>query len=229
MLAFVVSMGLGVALEPLRPAAAPLRPASAPTLAAAELGARYRCFAADHFVPLAACQMGMVRGAADLVAQQHAMYHDALDISHAAVMATVGFFVSGCGGALWLRYLERKLGPCDGPGSVLAKSGADFLCFGPMVNTANLVLVPLLLVRRAPIASPHGYTSHWSNLAAQGRGLAASVLNASTGLPSIMLLELCIFGPYNIIGFSMITPELRPTIKAVLSFIFSVGLSLAMS
>uniref|UniRef100_A0A6V4M0M4 Uncharacterized protein n=1 Tax=Prymnesium polylepis TaxID=72548 RepID=A0A6V4M0M4_9EUKA len=207
MLAFVVSMGLGVALEPLRPAAAPLRPASAPTLAAAELGARYRCFAADHFVPLAACQMGMVRGAADLVAQQHAMYHDALDISHAAVMATVGFFVSGCGGALWLRYLERKLGPCDGPGSVLAKSGADFLCFGPMVNTANLVLVPLLL----------------------GQGLAASVLNASTGLPSIMLLELCIFGPYNIIGFSMITPELRPTIKAVLSFIFSVGLSLAMS
>ena len=88
--------------------------------------------------------MGVVRGAADLVGQQS---QHAIDSQHALVMALVGIGMSGCGGALWLRHLERTLGPSDGPKSVLTKSCADLLCWGPIVNSANLVLVPLLLVR----------------------------------------------------------------------------------
>ena len=40
-----------------------------------------------------------------------------------------------------------------------------------------------------------------------------------------MLLELCIFGPYNLLGFSLVSPELRPSVKGLLSLAFSVGLS----
>ena len=66
-----------------------------------------------------------------------------------------------------------------------------------------------------------------------------------------MLLELCIFGPFNLggvpqacprsfappscpahllpfaVGFSLVSPELRPALKAILSFVFSIGLSWA--
>jgi len=43
----------------------------------------------------------------------------------------------------------------------------------------------------------------------------------------LMLLELQTFGPYNLLGFSLVPPELRPSVKGLLSFAFSVGLSLA--
>ena len=142
----------GIALEPLlqqqpRAASAASTTAAGAVAAWAEgAGASYQRVADEHFVPLAAAQMAVVRGAADLVGQ-HSM-HATLDPSHAAVMAVVGLGMSGCGGALWLRHLERALGPSDGPTKVLTKATADLLCWGPIVNSANLVLVPLLLVRR---------------------------------------------------------------------------------
>ena len=69
----------------------------------------FRAFAAEHYVPFAAVQMGMVRLTSDLIAQStHAAV---LSPAHAAAMAATGLTCSGAGGALWLRYLENQLGP----------------------------------------------------------------------------------------------------------------------
>ena len=42
-----------------------------------------------------------------------------------------------------------------------------------------------------------------------------------------MLLEAAIFAPFNLVGFAHIPPALRPTVKGLLSFCFSVCLSLS--
>ncbi len=47
------------------------------------------------------------------------------------------------------------------------------------------------------------------------------------GLPALMLLELQVFAPYNLLGFSLIPPELRPSVKGICSLLFSIGLSAA--
>ena len=44
-----------------------------------------------------------------------------------------------------------------------------------------------------------------------------------------MMLEAAIFGPYNLLGFSFIPPELRPSVKGLASLAFSIGLSIASS
>jgi hypothetical protein len=61
----------------------------------------------------------------------------------------------------------------------------------------------------------------------QGHDLETSLQVTVYGMPSLMLLELQTFGPYNLLGFSLVPPELRPSVKGLLSFAFSVGLSLA--
>ena len=127
------------------------------------------------------------------------------DPAHAAAITLVGMCVSGAGGALWLRHLEGALGPTDGAAGALRKASCDYLCWAPMANTATLLLVPLLA----------------------GHGLDAAVANMQTNLPSIMALELAIFGPYNLLAFSMVPPHPRPGLKAVCSLVFSCALSLA--
>lgn len=62
---------------------------------------------------------------------------------------------------------------------------------------------------------------------AQGHGLDASLHATSDKLPSLMMLEAAIFGPYNLLGFSFIPPELRPSVKGLASLAFSIGLSIA--
>ena len=41
-----------------------------------------------------------------------------------------------------------------------------------------------------------------------------------------MALEAAIFAPYNLLGFSLIPPELRPSVKGLASLAFSIGLCL---
>ena len=103
---------------------------------------------------------------------------------------------------IWLRHLENAIG--SSKGTVLTKTALDYLCWAPTVNAANLFLVPIL----------------------QGCGVDAAVVNMETGFISLMVLELAIFGPYNLLGFGLIAPNLRPTVKAVLSFAFSISLSI---
>lgn len=156
-----------------------------------------------HYLPLAALQMGAVRLASDVVAQSS--HAGAFDPQHALAMACTGLCVSGIGGALWLRHLESALGSYDGSQHrpVVAMALADLACWSPIANTANLMLVPLLT----------------------GHSYAAAVASAVAGLPSLMQLELCIYGPYNLCGFRWIAPNLRPTAKAMCSFIFGMFLS----
>lgn len=163
----------------------------------------------QHYLPLACCQMALVRGTTDVIGQCVQRADDAplaalmsLDASHTLAMMTVGL-LSGGGGAIWLRHLESQLGSCTRPSSVAKKAALDFLCWGPTSITASLVLVPLLT----------------------GATLDASLASATEGLPLLMLYELFIFGPYNLIGFTLVPPEARPTVKGFCSFVFALVLS----
>ena len=191
----------------------------------------FAAFANEHYLPVAAVQMCLMRSLSDVFAQWYAAFHEvplrwmttvytecanidvdceshfALNLEHVAVMGLVGLITSGFGGALWLRHLENELGPTDGSTTVAAKKTlCDFSFYAPTVNAVNLALVPLLC-------------GHAFN--------AELVDHVVSTFPSLMQLELLLFGPFNLMAFSLIPPELRPTAKAMLSFVFSVGLSIA--
>ena len=226
---FVVGALLALAPPPLqRPAVAI---AATPVAVPPPFFAQMEALAQRHYLPVAAAQMCLVRSLSDVVAQMFAAYHTVplqwastvawqcsaagcesqftLDIVHVLAMGLVGLTTSGCGGALWLRHLEAQMGPTDGSGVVaLQKSAADFMCYAPIVNCANLLLVPLLC----------------------GHPVGEALTNMQAHLPELMKLELMLFGPFNLLIFSradLISPDLRPTCKAMLSFVFSVGLGFA--
>ena len=142
----VVSM-VGIVLPVSKVAAPHLRPSSLPTTPADNGGVGwlddYRRFASEHYVATAACQMGAVRGVADLVGQ-HLQGATSVDPVHLAAMILAGLTISGAGNAVWLRHLERRIGPTDGAPSVLRKSALDYVCWAPVVNAANLLCVSLL-------------------------------------------------------------------------------------
>lgn len=160
-------------------------------------------FVQQHYLPLACCQMAVVRGTADLICQ--AAQQTPVDMAHVLAMAASGFVISGAGGALWLRHLEQSLGPCTERRNVLLKSGADFACWAPVVITSNLICVSLLT----------------------GHSLDSSFETAQVHLPPLLLLEALIFTPYNLCQFTHIPAELRPSIKACCSFVFSIGIGLS--
>ena len=63
-----------------------------------------------------------------------------------------------------------------------------------------------------------------------GHTVDASLANVQTELVALMRLEACIFLPFNLLVFSradLVPIALRPTCKAMCSFVFSVGLSVA--
>ena len=227
---FVVGALLALAPPPLpRPAVAIT--AATPVAVKHPAFAQMEALAQRHYLPVAAVQMCLVRALSDVVAQAFSAYHTVplqwastvawqcsaagceshftLDIVHVLAMGLVGLTTSGCGGALWLRHLEAQMGPTDGSGTVaLQKSAADFMCYAPVVNCVNLLLVPLLC----------------------GHPIDESLANMQAHLPELMRLELMLFGPFNLLIFSradLISPDLRPTCKAMLSFVFSVGLGFA--
>ena len=174
-----------------------------------EWKATYSRLAAEHYIPFASVQMGVGRFAADIVGQT-TQQNVPFDATHALALGLTGLTLSGAGGALWMRHLEKTLGPnpVSGPdrySMVLQKCAFDFVCWGSTVNAANLFLVPVLT----------------------GAGAEAGLENMVTGFVPLMLLELLIFGPYNLVGFSLIPPDLRPSVKAACSFVFSVCLSMS--
>jgi hypothetical protein len=184
----------------------------------------------EHYYSAAAAQMCAVRVVSDVFAQCYSTYHGVplrymtavvaechsagcgsfvFDSTHTFAMGAVGLTTSGIGGAAWLRYLEAHLGPTRGSKKLaVQKATADFLLYAPLVNAANLALVPLLC----------------------GHALEASLANVTMHIAALMKLELLLFGPFNLILFSrddLLPPELRPAFKAILSFVFSAGLSIA--
>ena len=196
MIAVLVAAALGVPTQRAAPRLLPTR---------AAVSDAYLSVAQNHYLPLAAAQFAIVRGTADVLAQQLAQQPQPLDMTHACAMAATGLVVSGAGGATWLRYLEHALGSGTEPRRVMLKVFADLACWAPVVITLNLVSVSLLT----------GHTFDSALLTAQGN------------LPHLWGLEGVIFTPYNVCQFSLIPPEHRPSIKACCSFVFSVAFSLS--
>ena len=58
-----------------------------------------------------------------------------------------------------------------------------------------------------------------------GHDGAAALSTLQSGFLSVMLMELCIFAPYNLFAFRSISLNLRPAVSAVLAFAFTIGLS----
>ena len=192
-------------------------------------------FANEHYLVTAAAQMGLVRCMSDTFAQTYSAFHSVpvrwastvsaiecsaagcqappfvLDVTHVGAFALAGACVSGIGGALWLRHLESRLGPAEGSTSLAAvKALCDCLFWGTSAISMNLFLVPLLC----------------------GHGCDASLANLQHQLPALMRVELMLFGPFNFLIFSngdLVPLSLRPTCKAMLSFVSSIVLSLACS
>ena len=140
----------------------------------------------------------MLRGVADVVA-----HRDSVDPAHTTAIFLLAFFVSGLGNAMWLRRLETMYGTGTEPATLARKTATDYSVWAPFANSAYLLGVPLLT----------------------GHDVAAALSTLQSGFLSVMLMELCIFAPYNLVGYSYVPPAHRVAAKAVFSFFFSIALS----
>jgi len=119
-------------------------------------------------------------------------------------MATVGGLVSGMGGALWLRVLEKHYGTSVAPDVVLRKTATDYLCWAPLANSAYLYGLPILT----------------------GCGHEAALLSLQHGFVSVMAMEMAIFMPYNLIAFEHVPVAIRPLTSAALAALFTIGVGM---
>mmetsp|Transcript_4826 Transcript_4826/g.10610 ORF Transcript_4826/g.10610 Transcript_4826/m.10610 type:complete len:200 (-) Transcript_4826:558-1157(-) len=182
--------------------AVPAKPHAQLQLSITRLAGSYRSLQETHYLPLSTLQVGVLRGATDVAAQQ--MQHaGSFDGSHSLAILLIGLIVSGFGGSMWLRHLEAYFGPSEGMPNVIRKCAADYTCWAPFANTAYLIGVPLLSAGSADVA-------------------LASLHN---NFPAVMLLEFAVFAPYNLVQFSLVPPALRPPVQALLSVVFTMGLS----
>lgn len=166
---------------------------------------RYRVLSETHYLPMAATQSGLLRGAADGVGQ--ALTHGSVDPVHVGIVATIGFIISGLGGAIWLRHLDSKLGSGTHNTLVLRKTLTDYTCWAPVANSCWLLLVPLLM----------------------GSSVEEAATSLHAGFASVMMLEASIFMPYNLLAFSSIPASLRPPCEALLAAVFTIGLGMIAS
>ena len=179
----------------------PVRTTRMATVAATKLGHGYSQLCRDHFLPMAAVQSGLLRGGADAVSQS--VQHSAGG-EHILVMVMLGALVSGAGNAQWLRVLEGWYGSEASRGTVLRKTCTDYLCWAPIANSAYLFFLPLLT----------------------GKGMEAAFASVEGGFLSVMLMEMAIFMPYNLVAFEHIPVAVRPLTSAALAAVFTIGLTL---
>jgi hypothetical protein len=123
---------------------------------------------------------------------------------HIIAMALMGGIVSGYGGAKWLQVLEGRYGSGTSGDVVLRKTLTDYVCWAPFANSAYLIGLPLLT----------------------GMGVDAALETWHAGFVSVMLMELSIFMPYNVLAFNHIPHSFRPVSSAVLAAGFTIGLGM---
>ena len=123
-------------------------------------------------------------------------------MEHVLAMALLGGVVSGWGNALWLRVLERIYGEGTTSDVVLRKTATDYMCWAPLANSAYLVGLPLLT----------------------GKGMEAALSSWEGGFLSVMLMEMAIFMPYNLVAFEHVPVAVRPLTSAMLAALFTVGM-----
>jgi hypothetical protein len=152
-------------------------------------------------------QAGLLAGFSDTICQMNTF--GAVDGSHVAAMMMCASVLSGGINALWLQQLERRV-PGGDATAVLQKTFADFAIAGTTVNSAFLVLVPLLT------AALHG-----TPLDAQHQFDGWTVQNFC----DVMKLEGSTFTPYNLLAFRVIPPPVRPLTAACVSAVQTIVLS----
>jgi len=168
----------------------------------------YERLSKDQYLAVACIQSGILRSSSDMVAQSLRQVPE-LDFAHAAAMGTMGVLFSGLIGASWLRLLESKL---VGSGTSLKKAAADFCLYAPFANSAYLICVPLLTAL---------YTG-----GADMSALPATAFGTwEQGIVAVMMLELSLFAPYNVLSFRFIPPQLRPQTTSAMCAGFTVALS----
>lgn len=170
-----------------------------------KLTVRYRQAMDTHYLPMSAAQQCVLRGSAD--AAGFLISGAPIDPSHVAAMATLGFLVSGLGGASWLAHLEEALGGGTARSDVVRKTLSDYSCWAPVANSCYLFLVPLMM----------------------GHGVEAAANTLQSGFVSVMLLEAAIFMPYNLLAFNSIPAALRPPCEGLFAALFTIGLGIITS
>jgi len=207
----VVLLSAGFSLTPTPSPQLPLAVAST-VKTVRDAASAYERFSKEQYLAVACIQSGILRSSSDLVAQS---LRDvpALDFAHAAAMGTMGVVFSGLIGASWLRLLESKLvGSGTSSQDVLKKAAADFCLYAPFANSAYLLCVPLL-------------TALYTGGADMNTLPAAAIDTWEQGIVAVMMLELSLFAPYNVLSFRFIPAQLRPQTTSAMCAGFTVALS----
>lgn len=159
------------------------------------------------YVSRSAMQAGVLGAASDAVSQ--GIVGIPFDQHHVAALGLLAAVLSGGLNAVWLAGIEQAV-PGSKPAAVFTKCLADFCVAGTIANSLYLVGVPLLTATLAGMPPDQGdLLSGWT----------------APGFRSVMLLEFCTFGPYNLIAFQLVPPQIRPLTAAAVSATCTVGLS----
>ena len=165
---------------------------------AEQFSTRYEQVSRESYLSLAAVQAGVLGGCSDAASQAMLLGSArTIDTHHVAALACLAAVLSGCFNAKWLAMIEQAV-PGSSTRAVVTKSVADFFIAGTLANSAYLVGVPLLTATLAGTPADPDVFSGWT----------------PEGFRSVMLLELCTFGPYNLFAFRAVPPQLRPLTAA---------------
>ena len=178
--------------------------------AAADVVRDYRTWASSNYLAAAACQAGVLRSVANLVAQCMLVsrsQQDEVRLSTALTMGALGASVSGIGGASWQRFLEQRLGRSVGRGraaDVASKAALDFFLWAPVANAAYLLGLSMM--------RGECFGDAWNGL--------------TRCFAHVMLLEAALFVPYSAFAFRTLPLELRPLASSCVGAAFTIGLSM---
>ena len=183
-----------------------------------QLSDAYQKATSEHYIACAIVQSTVLVSGADVVCQR---MHGEMDYAHVAAMATVASCFSGAFNSTCLRSLERLM-PGPSASAITAKTILHFCLPAALINSVYLGGVPLLTAF---------YGQDFSD------GLAADLVpllaSGAVGgwspdaFRELMLVELVMFAPYNLLAFRMIPQRIRPLTAAALGATFSIVVSAA--
>lgn len=204
------------ALQPAPPRARPPTLAIATSLERpaplARVADAYLELTRAHYLEAAVLQCGVLTSCADVATQcMHGLPLAEVDASHVAAMATVAASLSGGANAVWLRMLEEAHpGPDMGP--VARKTAMHWAGPAAFINAHYLMAVPVLTALYGGGGLPADATALADGFSAEG-------------FEHLMLIELGMFVPYNLLAFRVVPPRIRPLTAALLSATFTVLVS----
>ena len=173
----------------------------------ARIGNVYRRASQDLHLQVAGIQSGLLGAGSDAVSQ--AMHGVPMDGTHVLAMGILGAVLSGAFNAKWLQCLEEAV-PGSSSEAVLKKTVLDYCIAGVLANSAYLIGVPALTALMSGASPAEAFaTGGWT----------------IEGFRTVMLIEACTFGPYNLCAFRLVPPRYRPLSAATVSATCTVALS----